>query len=145
MAFVWNKETIEAAIAATPERADFSQPLPVGEYDVSILNVEDKFTQKGGAMLIFTLEITDGPHAKRRIWQRINYLCASEISRAVFGKVVGEGDPTVIFNDKVVRVKTKLGSEFNGQRSAEVSKWMPYGTSTPKAAPVSKASEDTPF
>ena len=52
-----------------------SQPrelLPPGKYLAQIIESEMKDTQAGGKMLALTLEITDGPHARRRLWDNLN-------------------------------------------------------------------------
>jgi hypothetical protein len=56
-----------------PEAVDLSTPIPDGEYTAMITASEMRQTRSGnGAYLELTVEIQDGPHAGRRIYDRLN-------------------------------------------------------------------------
>jgi len=51
---------------------DFS-PIPAGVYQVAILESEMRATKAGtGRYLLLTMEVLDGEHAGRRLWDRLN-------------------------------------------------------------------------
>jgi len=52
-----------------------SQPrelLPPGNYIAQIIDSEMKETKTGGKMLKLSFEITEGQHARRRVWSNLN-------------------------------------------------------------------------
>jgi hypothetical protein len=53
------------------ERGSFT-PLPEGDYACEIIESELRETKTGGQMLRLTLEVKQGPHAGRRIWDNLN-------------------------------------------------------------------------
>jgi hypothetical protein len=154
MAFQWNSESLTTANETKVDN-DFSQPLPPDQYDVIVNSVQDKTTKAGGGMLAIELEVINGPYAKRRIWDNINYNCPTnrdaeamayrtlgDISRAIYG-TVNQGDPTAIFTGKILTVRTKHGKEFNGKIPTAVSKYMPSAVkSAAKPAATTKPTED---
>jgi len=52
--------------------------LPPGKYVAQIIDSEMKATQSGGKMLALTLEILEGEHARRRVWDNLNLVNQSE-------------------------------------------------------------------
>ena len=53
--------------------ADEYTVLPAGDYVGAILSSEVKWTKSGsGKYINFTIEIIDGPHSGRRVWDLIN-------------------------------------------------------------------------
>lgn len=58
--------------ASNVEPAQAREILPPGKYLAQIIESEMKDTQASGKMLALTLEIQDGPHARRRIWDNLN-------------------------------------------------------------------------
>lgn len=65
--FQFNAETHVAA--ARPERG----PLPRGMYQVIVMASDLKPTQAGtGQYIELTLQVVDGEHAGRRLWDRLN-------------------------------------------------------------------------
>lgn len=65
--FQFNAETHVAA--ARPERG----PLPRGMYQVIVMGSDLKATQAGtGQYIELTLQVVDGEHAGRRLWDRLN-------------------------------------------------------------------------
>lgn len=56
-----------------PEDDRNFDPIPAGDYDMQCIESEIKDTKDGtGQMLVLTHEIISGPHANRRIWDRLN-------------------------------------------------------------------------
>lgn len=56
-----------------PEDDRNFDPIPAGDYDMQCIESEIKDTKDGnGQMLVLTHEIISGPHASRRIWDRLN-------------------------------------------------------------------------
>ena len=58
--------------ASNVEPATARELLPPGKYVAQIIESEMKDTQSGGKMLALTLEIQDGPHTRRRLWDNLN-------------------------------------------------------------------------
>lgn len=58
--------------ASNVEPATARELLPPGKYVAQIIESEMKDTQAGGKMLALTLEIQDGQHARRRLWDNLN-------------------------------------------------------------------------
>lgn len=48
------------------------QPIPAGTYVGVIADSQSRTSKNGNDYLELTLEITDGPHKGRRLWDRIN-------------------------------------------------------------------------
>lgn len=62
--------TFDPSTVADDERS--FDPLPEGEYACEIIESELKPTKTGGEMLRLTLEVKQGQHAGRRIWDNLN-------------------------------------------------------------------------
>jgi len=57
---------------APPADNDFA-PIPAGEYPMRVIGSEMKATNDGtGQMLVLEMDITDGPSAGRKHWERFN-------------------------------------------------------------------------
>lgn len=108
------------------------QPMHVIEHDVQP-------TKDGkGQMIVLTWEIIDGPYAKRRIWQRINYINASaqaqEIGQRELGyitKALGTGPITTT---EVLAFKPVIGrvgidpAKDGYEAKNKVTAFKPYGS-----------------
>jgi len=67
----------------TEPRAAFDV-LPAGDYDVVIVNSEKKPTKAGdGAYLELTLQVCNGPHQNRKLFDRLHLWNASEKAVAI--------------------------------------------------------------
>jgi hypothetical protein len=56
-----------------PEDNRSFEPLPVGDYNMQVIESEVRATKRGnGEQLVLTLEVLDGPYAGRRVWDRLN-------------------------------------------------------------------------
>lgn len=61
------------ATAHTPAATPTRSPLPKGTYQAIVMDSDIKMTKAGtGQYIELTLQIVDGPHAGRRIWDRLN-------------------------------------------------------------------------
>lgn len=62
----------QAFDSSTVADSDYA-PLPVGDYRVEIIESEIRATKSGdGQYLMLTMQIIDGEHNGRRIWDRLN-------------------------------------------------------------------------
>lgn len=108
------------------------QPMHVIEHDVQA-------TKDGkGQMIVLTWEVLDGPYAKRRIWQRINYINASaqaqEIGQRELGyitKALGTGPITstdvLAFKPVMGRIGVEPGKD-GFEAKNKVTAFKPYGS-----------------
>jgi len=69
-----------------PKRTSF-EPLPPGDYNAMITDSQMKITKSGtGEYLELTIQIIDGAHSGRRLWERLNVVnsnkTAEEIARS---------------------------------------------------------------
>lgn len=56
-----------------PEDDRSFEPLPAGEYTMQVIDSELKDTKSGsGQQLVLTLEVIEGAHSNRRVWDRLN-------------------------------------------------------------------------
>lgn len=56
-----------------PEDDHSFDPIPAGEYLMQVIESDVVETKnKTGYQLVLTLEVIDGPHANRRVWDRLN-------------------------------------------------------------------------
>lgn len=59
--------------ADAPEPDNNFAPIPAGEYPMRVINSEMRDTKAGnGKRLVLEIDITDGPHQGRKIWQGFN-------------------------------------------------------------------------
>lgn len=66
-----------------PKRTSF-EPLPPGDYNAMITDSQMKATKAGnGEYLELTMQIIDGAHSGRRIWERLNVLNASKVAEEI--------------------------------------------------------------
>lgn len=118
-------------------REDF-EPLPAGNYNVQIVESEMKPTKAGdGQYLQLTLEVIDGPHTARKLWDRLNLInpnqtaveiatrTLSAISRACGVQMVSDSEQ-LHYKPMSVRVKLKPArgeyeatNEIGGYKPAE--------------------------
>lgn len=135
-----------------PEREDFT-PVPPGSYTAMIVASEAKATSKGGEMIVLEIDIQDGEHAGRKLFERLNikndnpkavdiaFRTLSEIVKAV-GKTTIK-DTEELHNKRMsieVRVEpakpyVKDGVDMPGSPQNSIKKFLPVSgsVSTPKA------------
>ena len=64
--------------ASSVEPATAREIVPPGKYVAQIVASEMKDTKAGGEMLELTLEIQDGPHARRKLWDSLNLVNSNQ-------------------------------------------------------------------
>lgn len=84
--FSFNAAT--APVSQAPARG----PLPAGQYEVIITRSDIKTTQRGdGEYIELEMQVTEGQHAGRRHWERLNVnnpnKQAEDIARAALGQL----------------------------------------------------------
>lgn len=76
--FSFDASTVEPAVPRTHD------VLPPGRYPAQVIESEVKATNAGtGQYLSLTLEVVDGPHAGRKLWDIINLINPSETAQRI--------------------------------------------------------------
>lgn len=66
-----------------PKRTSF-EPLPPGDYNAMITDSQMKITKAGtGEYLELTIQIIDGAHSGRRLWERLNVVNANKTAEEI--------------------------------------------------------------
>lgn len=66
-----------------PKRTSF-EPLPPGDYNAMITDSQMKVTKSGtGEYLELTIQIIDGAHSGRRLWERLNVFNANKTAEEI--------------------------------------------------------------
>lgn len=66
-----------------PKRTSF-EPLPPGDYNAMITDSQMKITKAGtGEYLELTIQIIDGAHSGRRLWERLNVVNANKVAEEI--------------------------------------------------------------
>jgi hypothetical protein len=132
-------------------RDDFS-PVPEGTYAVEIVesSVEDNKKNTGRAAK-FTLKITEGEFAERRIWCNINFRHDSEKAQKIGQQQLAELcaacghrgplDDTELLHGIPFKVRLKIRKQEGYDPQNEVSRFLAYNAaSTPvRSAPAARA------
>lgn len=75
--------------ASTVEPPKSFDPIPNGEYTLMITNSDLKPTQSGGKYYEFEIQVVEGPHRGRKLWERLNIVHKKqqvvEIARSQLG------------------------------------------------------------
>lgn len=136
-----------------PEREEFT-PVPPGTYTAMVVASELKDTQKGGQMIVLELDIVDGEHAGRKMFERLNIKNnnskAVDIAFRTLGEIVkAVGKTTIKDTDELhnkrlyieVRVDPpspyvdKNGVQQEGKPQNSIKRFLPVSgaVSTPKS------------
>lgn len=120
--------------------------VPPGEYVAAIVNDEDVPNKSGsGSHLKLTLQIIEGPHKGRLLWDRLNLQHPKEIVVKIargklssICKAVGVLRPkdTAELRDKPLIIRVGVSGDFNevkGYKPLNTSKQRPARTSPPSA------------
>ncbi len=126
--------------------------LPPGDYTVQIVESEMADTKAGnGQMLKLTMDIIDGPHTGRKLWDRLNLVNpnaqAVEIAQRTLSAIChATGQLTVSDSEQLhfkpmvaaVKVKPAGNDKFGVYREAqnEVSGYKPAGSASARPAPA---------
>ena len=66
-----------------PKKTSF-EPLPPGDYNAMITDSQMKITKSGtGEYLELTIQIIDGAHSGRRLWERLNIVNANKTAEEI--------------------------------------------------------------
>ena len=136
-----------------PEREDFS-PVPPGTYTAMIVASELKETSKGGQMIVLELDIQEGDHSGRKLFERLNikndnqkavdiaFRTLGEIVKAVGKKTIKDTEELhnkrLLVDVRVEPAKAYVDKEGNSQPGSpqnSIKKYSPASgaVSTPKA------------
>ena len=64
--------------ARTVEPSSPRENLPPGQYLFQIVRSDMKATQNGGSMLVLEMDVMEGQHAGRKLWENLNLKNSSE-------------------------------------------------------------------
>jgi hypothetical protein len=132
-------------------RDDFS-PVPEGTYAVEIVesSVEDNKKNTGRAAK-FTLKITEGEFAERRIWCNINFRHDSEKAQKIGQQQLAELcaacdhrgplDDTELLHGIPFKVRVKIRKQEGYSDRNDISRFLPYDAASAPArsAPAARA------
>lgn len=121
------------------------EALPAGEYEVAIIDSEMKATAKGnGEYLQLELEVVKGPHANRKLWDRLNLhnpnADAVKIARGTLSAicravgVLTPSDSSELYGRPLLAVVGQY--EFEGRLRNDVKGYKPLAKVDGKTWPV---------
>ena len=130
----------QAFDANTVEPSAPSDLLPPGDYKAEIVRSEMKETSKGGQMLELEMSIIDGTYRNRRIFDRLNLVCASDVAQQIARQTLSAicratGQMTVSDSDQLhtkpmtVKVAVKAASGDYGPSNVVKGYSKPTGAS----------------
>ena len=136
--------------AEAPAPDNNFDPIPPGEYPMRVINSEMKETKDGtGQMLVLEMDITDGPSAGRKHWERFNLVNknpqAVEIAQRslaqlclAVGKVAVEDSEELHMLPFIAKMKV---TPPKGDYSAgnQIAAYKPADGNVPAAQPASTA------
>ena len=95
------------------------EPLPVGDYNLTIKEAAYQRAQSGRDMWKITTEVIDGPHARRRVWNNLVLVPENPNALGMFFRKMGALGLTQEFFAQSPDVDTiaraMLGRSFRGQ------------------------------
>lgn len=112
-------------------------PLPAGTYNVKITNIEEKPTQAGGLMIVFTMEVLDGKHKGRKLWNNFNVVNenpkAVDIARRgistvchLLGNLDFRTETYGTYYERPFAVKVGIKTDDQGRENNRISAWLAY-------------------
>ena len=155
-----------------PERDDFT-PVPPGMYTAMVVASELKDTKAGGQMIVLELDIQEGEHSGRKLFERLNIKNDNpktvDIAFRALGEIVKSVGKTTIkdteeLHNKRIYVEVRVepakpyvdreGKEQTGSPQNSIKKYLPYTPTTkssssngveasPKAASSSSATVES--
>ncbi len=151
----------EFNVADAPEREEFT-PVPPGAYTAMIVESELKKTNAGGEMIVLEIDIQEGEHAGRKIFERLNI--KNENSKAVdiayrtlaeIGKALGMTtikDTAQLHNKRMtINVKVdpakpyvKEGVSYPGSPQNGITRFLPYAGGAVKATTQTVSADKAP-
>lgn len=143
-----------------PEREEFT-PIPPGTYTAMVVASELKDTAKGGQMIVLELDIQEGEHSGRKLFERLNIKNdnpkAVDIAFRTLGEIVKAVGKTTIkdteeLHNKRMHVEVRVeppkpyvdkdGNNQPGSAQNSIKRYLPVSgaVSTPKT--VESKSDD---
>lgn len=147
-----------------PEREEFT-PVPPGAYTVMIVGSEIKDTKSGGQMIVLELDIQEGDHEGRKLFENLNIKNSNQKAvdiayrtLAEIGKALGKTsikDTEELHNKRLVAnvvVKppepyVKDGVQHPGKPQNAITRFLPHvagATQTVASAPATTEGVKTP-
>lgn len=138
-------------VADVPERDDFT-PVPPGAYTVMITSSEPKATKAGGEMIELELDIVEGDHQGRKLFERLNikndnpkavdiaYRTLAEIVKAVGKSTIKDTEEVhnkrLVVNVVVEPAKPymKDGVQQPGSPQNAIKRYLPFTGTVPQVA-----------
>ena len=140
--------------AARPAAVPTLEPLPSGLYDVVVVRCDERTSQQGNPMLRLALEVEDGEHRGRWLWDNLVLVERAMwklvlVVEAITGRPCPPGgitlEPGFLVGRRVV---VEVGEkEWNGERRNEIRAWR---AATPAPTPpacltAGQTADDIPF
>lgn len=125
-------------------------PIPSGSYTAMIVNSSERETnKKDGKMIVLKVDVVDGPHKGRKIFENLNIVnpneTAVEIAKSTLANVcraVGVLHPkdTSELHNKPMRIWVSVVPEKDGYPpSNKIKKWESLTAAAPASAPTPTA------
>lgn len=119
-------------------------PIPAGVYTVAIIESDVKPTRSGGQQAVFTLQVTEGQFAGRKVFARINVrnqsseaerIGQSQLSALCHAAGVLQLQDTAQLHGKIVRARVTVRKDDTGQYgdSNDVKAFEAVGAGAPAA------------
>lgn len=126
----------DAPAMTSPSRG----PLPAGQYEVVITKSDIKPTKAGtGEYIELEMQVVDGPHSGRRIWERLNVSNpnkqAEDIAKAALGALcVATGKLDMEDTEELHDIPFIVSLEID-RKDPERNRVMGYGQASAPVAP----------
>ena len=104
--------------------------LPAGIYPITVLDAAHQISSRGNRMLVLTVEVSDGEHRGRRLWEHIAYLPSIAWKlREVIGALMGTGNGVQTFKrQELIGLTANVAvveTEYNERPTNKISEWLP--------------------
>jgi len=129
-----------AADAPDAPSGDFT-PFPAGQYALRILEVQETQSKAGNDMLKVAMEVADGPHESRRVWDYVvpsNSFGVAKLKNLCLGCGLVTVTSAADLEGHVVQAKVKVESASGGyEASNKIGDYLPkQAANAPDAAAV---------
>lgn len=106
------------------------EALPAGIYTVTVLDAAHQISSKGNKMLVLTVEVSDGEHCGRRLWEHVAYLPSIAWKlRQVIGALRGTGSGVQTFKrQELIGLSANVAvveTEYNDRPTNKITEWLP--------------------
>lgn len=137
------------------------EPLPDGDYDLTVVEAVAKVTQSGKTMFALKAQVESGAFAKRLVWDNLTVSPENATALGIFFKKMGALGLTREFFDRQPmptnaqieqalagrRFRAQIGQKtYQGQKRNEIKNYYPAagGTTAAAAAPAAAAPAPAP-